>query len=95
MLATDAGFEVAHVAISVGTILVTGILAYVGLKIRLEISESNRINSIAQIKLEGRLDGHIVVDETKHHEIDRHLEVTDSRVTRLENVRHRIGGGLE
>ena len=79
--------ETIHILLSAGTLLVVGLIAYMGLKVKLDVSEgkSEIIQSIT--KVSGTLDTHVATDDLKHAQFDRHFEATDSRVTRLEHGR--------
>ena len=79
--------ETIHIIVSLGVLIVTVILTFVGLKIKLEVSEGR--NEILQTTsaIAAKLDTHVQLDDVKHVAIDRHLEYTDKRVDRIERTR--------
>lgn len=79
--------ETIHIILSAGSLLVLGLLAYMGLKVKLDVSEGkNEVMRTTQ-EIAGKLETHIQLDNVKHAEIDRHLEYTDRRVDRLEGYK--------
>ena len=82
-----------HIGLAIGSILVTALLAYVGLKIRLEVSDSKSEILTTTASIANKLDTHVQLDEAKHREIDKHLEFTDKRVDAHDiELRKRVRG---
>lgn len=89
--------ETLHIYIAIGTLFTTGLLAYITIKIKLDIANNNTAINRDHAEIKADLETHIATDEIKHKEIDRHLQFTDGRVDRLESrppYRARGGSGL-
>ena len=77
--------ETIHIIIGIGTMGVTAFLAYIGLKIKLEVANGKTELVHSQEKIAAALDTHVQLDNVYHIAVDKHLEATDGRVDRLED----------
>lgn len=81
--------ESIHIIIGIGSIAVTAFLAYIGLKIKLEVATGRGEILQSQEKIAGALDTHVKLDEVTHAQINKHLESTDNKIEKLEYRRFR------
>ena len=77
--------DIIHIIIGIGTIAVTAFLAYIGMKIKLEVVTGGSKILETQNKIAAALDTHVKLDDMKHSQIDKHFEATDGRVDKLED----------